>query len=99
MSVLMTLRVTGDPKAIETADQQMLDTVVERAKEHGLISHHFFGSDNEVLVVDEWPDEQSFKAFFDSSPEIGELMAAAGVTSQPTIEYWRPLDFNDSVGW
>jgi quinol monooxygenase YgiN len=99
MSVLMTLRVTGDPKAIETADQQMLDTVVERAKEHGLISHHFFGSDNEVLVVDEWPDEASFKAFFDSSPEIGEMMAAAGVTSQPTIEYWRPLDVNDSVGW
>jgi quinol monooxygenase YgiN len=99
MSVLITLRVTGDPKAVESADQAMLDTVVERAKEHGLISHHFFGNDNEVLVVDEWPDEQSFKAFFDSSPEIGELMAAAGVTSQPTIEYWRPLDVNDSVGW
>jgi len=99
MSVLMTMRVTGDPTAVESADQQMLDTVVERAKQHGLISHHFFGNDNEVLVVDEWPDEESFKAFFDSSPEIGEMMAAAGVTSQPTIEYWRPLDVNDSVGW
>lgn len=99
MSVLMTLRVTGDPKAVEATDQAMLDTLVERAKEHGLISHHFFGSDNEVLVVDEWPDEESFKAFFDSSPEIGGLMAAAGVTSQPTVEFWRPLDVNDSVGW
>jgi heme-degrading monooxygenase HmoA len=99
MSVLMTMRVTGDPKAIESADQAMLDGVVERAKQHGLISHHFFGSDNEVLVIDEWPDQESFKAFFDSSPEIGEMMAAAGVTSQPTIEYWRPLDVNDSVGW
>lgn len=99
MSVLMTLRVAGDPKAIESADQAMLDTLVERAKEHGLISHHFFGNDNEVLVVDEWPDEESFKSFFDSSPEIGGMMAAAGVMSQPTAEFWRPLDVNDSVGW
>ena len=99
MSVLMTMRVSADPGAIESVDQQVLNTMVERAKEHGLISHHFFGHENEVLVVDEWPDEQSFKTFFDSSPEIGEMMAAAGVTSQPTVEYWRPLDVDDSVGW
>jgi quinol monooxygenase YgiN len=99
MSVLMTLRVAGDAKAIEAFDQAMLDTVVKRAKEHGLIKHRFFGSDTEVLVVDEWPDEASFQAFFDSSPEVGEMMAAAGVTSQPTIEFWRPLDLDDSVGW
>jgi len=99
MSVLMTLRVAGDPQAVEAADRQMLQTVVQRAKDHGMISHHFFGGDNEVLVVDEWPDEQSFKAFFESSPEVGQLMAAAGVTSQPKAEFWRPLDTGDAVGW
>jgi heme-degrading monooxygenase HmoA len=99
MSVLMTMRVSGDPSAIEAADQEMLDTLIERAKAHGLISHKFFGHDNEVLVVDEWPDEQSFQAFSDASPEIRALMASAGVTSEPTIEYWRPLDVDDSVGW
>jgi len=99
VSVLMTLRVAGDPKAVEAVDQDVLKTVVDRAKEHGLISHHFFGSDNEVLVVDEWPDEASFQAFFDASPEIGEIMAAAGVTAPPTIEFWRPLDVGDSIGW
>lgn len=99
MSVLMTMRISGDAKAVESADQAMLDTVVERAKQHGLISHHFFGTDDEILVIDEWPDEESFKAFSDASPEIGEMMAAAGVTSQPTVEFWRPLDVKDSVGW
>ena len=99
MSVLMTMRVSGDPKAVESADKAMLDTVVERAKQHGLISHHFFGTGNEILVVDEWPDEASFKAFSDASPEIGQMMAAAGVTSEPTVEFWRPLDVDDSVGW
>ena len=45
MSVLMTMRISGDPSAIESADQQMLNTVVERAKEQGLISHHYWMED------------------------------------------------------
>lgn len=98
MSVLMTLRVSGDPKAVENADQDVLKTVVARAKGHGLISHQFFGSDNELMVVDEWPDEASFHAFFDASPEIGQIMAAAGVTAPPTIEFWHPLATEDTYG-
>jgi heme-degrading monooxygenase HmoA len=99
MSVLMTMHVIGDPKAVEEADQEVLDVLIERAKEHGLISHHFFGRGNEVLVVDEWPDEESFQAFADESPEIAEMMAMAGATSPPTVEFWRPLDVGDAVGW
>jgi heme-degrading monooxygenase HmoA len=99
MSVLMTLRVAGDPKAIEAIDQATFKTVVDRAKEMGgLISHHFYGGDNEVLVVDEWEDEASFHAFFEASPEIPEMMQAAGVTTEPEISFWRHLDTGDSVG-
>jgi heme-degrading monooxygenase HmoA len=99
MSVLMTLRVAGDPKAVEALDQAVLQTVVDRAKEMGgLISHHFFGSDNEVLAVDEWEDEASFQKFFEASPEIAEVMKAAGVTSEPEISFWRHLATSDSVG-
>ena len=99
MSVLMTLRVAGDPKAVEAMDQTVLKTVSDRAKEMGgLISHHFYGGDNEVLVVDEWEDEASFHAFFEASPEIPEMMKAAGVTTEPEIRFWRHLDTNDSVG-
>jgi hypothetical protein len=101
MSVLMTLRIQGDATALEKMsadDPAIFKTVVERAKSHGLISHRFFGTATEMLVVDEWPDEASFQTFFQSSPEIGEMMAAAGVTSQPTPEFWRPLDVDDRVG-
>jgi hypothetical protein len=94
----MTLRVSGDPKGIEATDSEVMHTVVARAKENGLISHRFFGSDDEILVVDEWPDEQSFRTFFDNSPEIPEMMRRAGVTAEPTIEMWRPLDTDDRVG-
>jgi heme-degrading monooxygenase HmoA len=99
MSVLMTLRVAGDPKAVEGLDQAVLQTVSDRAKTMGgLISHHFYGSDNEVLVVDEWEDEASFQRFFEASSEIPEMMAAAGITTEPEIRFWRHLDTGDSVG-
>jgi quinol monooxygenase YgiN len=98
MSVLMTLRVSGDPKAVEATEQAVLDTIISRAKEHGLIRHQFYGTDKEVLVVDEWPDQDSFQQFFDASPEIKQMMDNAGVTAPPQIDFWRPLDMNDSVG-
>ena len=98
MSVLMTLRVSGDPKGVEATDPMLLETIVDRAKSYGLISHHFYGTADQVLVVDEWPDEASFQKFFDSSPEIKDVMDRAGVTAAPEITFWRHLDVNDDVG-
>ena len=95
MSVLMTLRVSGDAKAIEAVDQAMLKAVGDRARGQGCIHHRFYGSDTEVLVVDEWEDEASFHAFFEGSPEIKEIMDGAGVTSAPQVEFWRVLDTED----
>ena len=105
MSVLMTLRVTGDPTAIEKlgADNGALfEGVVADASSRGLISHHFYGSDTELLrllSVDEWPDEASFQGFMENSGgQIQQMMAAAGVTAEPAIEFWRHLEVGDDVG-
>lgn len=97
MSVLMTLRVSGDPKAIEETAPEVLQTVIDRAKEYGVISHHFYGTDKELLVVDEWPDEESFQKFFESSPEVKDMMERAGA-GQPEIAFWHHLDVEDDVG-
>jgi hypothetical protein len=103
MSVIMTLRVNGDPKEFERYAQEHpeeMQGLVERAKSRGLIAHRFYGSEGEVLVVDEWPDAESFQQFFDESgPEIGPMMQAAGVTSEPEITFWHKLDTKDEVGW
>ena len=100
MSVLVTLRVTGDPKKLEgfAADgDSPLRMIRDRAVGHGCLSHHFYGTDDEIMVVDEWRDEASFRAFFDGSPEIKEVMDAAGVTTQPEIQVWRKLETGDDV--
>ena len=45
--------------------------------------------------MDEWPDAASFQRFFESSPDIGEMMGEAGVTEQPIPVFWRELDTPD----
>lgn len=103
MSVMMVLRMNGDPKRLEevaAADPDRISAISDRAKSHGLIAHRFYGNGNEIIVVDEWPDEQSFQAFFgEMQQQIGALMQEVGVQGEPHPEFWRKLDSRDEVGW
>jgi len=103
MSVILTLSMNGDPGKLEehaAGDRGGMQEIVESAKSHGLIAHRFYGSGNEIMVVDEWPDEQSFQTFFEENNDrIGGMMQAAGVTSQPQPKFWRKLDTGDEHGW
>lgn len=104
MSVIVTLRISGDPKRLEEytgANADAMKAIIDQANEHGLIAHRFYGSDpDKIMVIDEWPDAESFQRFFEASgPQIGPLMGAAGVTSDPEITFWRKLNTNDDVGW
>jgi hypothetical protein len=100
MSVLMTLKISANPDklvAVAKSDPARLAGIIAKAKEHGVISHRFWGGQDTVFVVDEWPDEASFHAFFDASPEIPELMAAADAAGEPEISFWTKLDTGDDV--
>jgi hypothetical protein len=104
VSVIMTLWVQGDPGKLEeyaASNSDTMEEVVGAAKGHGLIAHRFYGSeDGQILVVDEWPDEQSFSSFFEQNGEqIGAMMQSAGVTSEPQPRFWRKLDTHDEYGW
>ena len=100
MSVVMTLRATGDAGALEryaSENPQLMQEITERAKGHGLISHHFYtDGDGTVMVIDEWETAEGFQAFFGSSPEIPEMMMASGVSAQPEITYWREMNTGDA---
>lgn len=101
MSVLMTLRVKGDAaklEALAAKDPSLFPGVSDKGKTMGATYHRFYASDDEVLVVDVWPDEQTFQEFFSSTPEIPQVMAEAGVTEPPQIAFWREIDLGDSIG-
>jgi hypothetical protein len=104
MSVLMTLRVDGDPKELErraAGNPDAIRAISDKAKEHGLIAHRFYGSeDGKILVLDEWPDPESFQAFFaEAGAEIEPLMREVGATAEPEVTFWRELESHDKVGW
>jgi hypothetical protein len=104
MSVIVMLQMDGDAGQLEQyaeSNQEKMADVVGQAKDHGLIAHRFFGDDNgHLYVIDEWPDAQSFQAFFgEAQAEIGPMMQAAGVTSQPQPQVLRVLETHDKYGW
>ena len=103
MSVIVTLRFQGDPDKLEAHAAEHGDdmqSIVEAAKGHGLIAHRFYGESDRIMVVDEWPDAQSFQSFFaETRGQIEPLMNAAGVTSEPEVIFWRKLETHDEVGW
>jgi hypothetical protein len=96
---MMGMVIEADPARFEQVakdNAELLVSISERGKQAGAISHQFFASKDSVLVVDEWPDEASFLGFFEASgPDIGTLMGQAGVTTQPTPNFWRLLDTPD----
>jgi heme-degrading monooxygenase HmoA len=104
MSVIMTLRAKGDAGELErraAGNPDAMQALADRAKGHGLIAHRFYGSeDGEIMVVDEWPDAESFQKFFaESRSEIEPMMREIGVTEEPEVTFWRKLESHDEVGW
>ena len=102
MSVIMTLRVSGDPDKLERLageNQDMIRGISQRAKDQGMIAHRFYGSEGQIMVVDEWPDPESFQRFFESEQAtIGPMMAEVA-TGEPELTFWRKLETGDEVGW
>jgi|SwirhisoilCB1_FD_contig_81_1890518_length_562_multi_6_in_0_out_0_2 hypothetical protein len=101
MSTLMLLRVPGNAKELERLAQEnpdVLAKIAEKAKGYGVMRHRFFATQDEIMVVDEWPSADAFQRFYADSPEIGDLMGKVGVTTEPTITFADGLMLGDEVG-
>jgi hypothetical protein len=86
MSVIVIGRMKVDPANVEKlwADRKAdFDAVAAAAKQAGAIHHRWAFGDGEVLIIDEWPDADSFNGFFSSQTKIADLMAAGGVQGPP----------------
>jgi hypothetical protein len=104
MSVIVTLRGKGDASKLEeyaAADPDRIRGIMEAAQQHGVIAHRFYGTDDgQIMVLDEWPDAESFQAFFGATmDQIQPMMQSAGMTEEPEVSFWRKLDTQDDFGW
>ena len=105
MPVIMVQEVAADPNGLEqfAADnQETVRAILEAAKKHGLSAHRFYGSEDgkKVLIVDEWPDRESFESFAEEqAPQIEAMFKTASSTEVSEPTYWRELTTYDAVGW
>jgi quinol monooxygenase YgiN len=104
MSVIVTLRMAADPAKFEefaSRNADLLRSIADSAKQHGAIAHRFYGSENgQIMVIDEWPDAQSFQEFFQAEQaRIQPMMQEIGVQSEPEVSSWRKLESSDAIGW
>lgn len=103
MSIYVTVRLSVEPAAFEAqgkAHPDAFERIMAIAHRNGLIANRWFRGDGEIMGVEEWPDAESFQAFFEEAgPEIAPLMTAAGVTSPPVVQFWGHVDIDDISGW
>jgi hypothetical protein len=99
VSVIVILRIPGNPADLERyaagPGGEVMRRIAEAGKAAGAIRHSFAGGDNEVLVVDEWPDEASFQAFFAGQAEIADVMRDGGAQGPPVTSIYRKLSTPD----
>src|SRR3954451_18048221 len=100
MSVIMVLTMNGDGSKLEelgAANPEKMEQIRNKAVERGLIAHRFFTDDNgHVLVVDEWPDKESFLGFFEENgEEIRAAMAPSRVEPRGAPQCPRVLESHD----
>ena len=94
MSVIMMLRLNADPDALERYAQENPEQSSTRdhrgREEQGRDPPLFFAVDgDEVIAIDEWPDEESFQGFFEGQQDIPKVMQAAGAQGEPEVEFYR----------
>jgi quinol monooxygenase YgiN len=94
MSVVMVLKVKGDPAAMEAyakGHSDQIKAVSQAGRDAGALHHMFVGGEGEVLVIDEWPNEAAFQKFFQSQPDIAEIIKGAGAQGAPEVTFYRKL--------
>jgi hypothetical protein len=85
MSVLVTVKVTGDTDAFQKALSERgteFKEIGDRAQGVGAMHHRFGVGDGFVLVVDEWETAEQFEQFF-GNPELQAFIGTIGASSAP----------------
>jgi quinol monooxygenase YgiN len=98
VSVIVTVRFSGDParaKQVADADPERIRSIAETGRARGALHHRFAAGEGEILVIDEWESAEAFQSFFEENAEIPGLLEEIGVTGEPRVEVWQPLEMHD----
>lgn len=86
MSVIVSGKMMADPakvKKLWESRKADFEAVRKEAVAAGALHHRWGFGDGFVIIVDEWPDAESFQQFFEANSTIPSLMQEAGVEGPP----------------
>lgn len=99
MNVIVMTRMPVQVEDFERVVKEQADTLVAvsaEGKAAGAIHHVFVEDSNgQIMVIDEWANEDAFHQFFDNQKEIPALMQAAGLAGAPSSTAYRIIDTPD----
>ena len=98
MSVVVIARFPSDDpgKAVEwaRAHSDVPEEITAHGKTLGQIGHRILLGEKELVVIDEWPNEESFHRFFSGAPRMQEFLSGAGLSSDPVTSVLQALVAN-----
>ena len=96
MSVFVIARFTvadlGKGLEWAKANGNVAEDITAYGKSLGQIGHRVSTDGKDVVVIDEWPDADTFNTFFAGAARMGELLSGVGVVGEPEVTMLDAVD-------
>jgi hypothetical protein len=79
--VIARFKVSDLDKALQwgKANGDIAEDITAYGKSLGQIGHRMLTDGRDMVVIDEWPDADTFNKFFAGAAKMGEFLSGAGV--------------------
>jgi hypothetical protein len=68
------------------------EDITAYGKSLGQIGHRMHTDGKDLVVIDEWPDADTFNTFFAGAARMGEFLSGAGIVGEPEVTILDALD-------
>ena len=96
MSVIVIARFTvsdiGEAVEWAKANAEVPEDITAYGKSLGQIGHRIVTDATDLVVIDEWPDADTFNEFFAGATRMGEFLSGAGIVGEPEVTIFDALD-------
>ena len=96
MGVIVIARFTVSDvgKALDFArnNADVPEEITVYGKSLGQIGHRMTTDGNDLVVIDEWPDADTFNTFFAGATRMGEFLSGAGIVGEPEVTILDVVD-------
>ena len=74
------------------ANPEIPEDITAYGKSLGQTGHKMLTDGKDLVVIDEWPDGDTFNRFFAGATKMGEFLTGAGIVGEPDITILDALE-------